>query len=215
MSSFISNSYREKKERSKNCKKQVYSPYTAQSYVFEILKNHLLTNSMTDLGFASSKVYNEDYTKSDLTLDMGHSIKLNTPDKLPGIWVIRGDARANPFTTIGGTIGKNTVDGTVDNATRMQMSVTIAVAEIGCPAVEQLAEYVAYPFQHFHNNITNEYDFIKCAVTSIGSPEAIDHAQKEAFMVQIGLTLDYFQTWRVRGDYLRLKKVEIDVAPID
>lgn len=216
MSSFSRNSktYNELLEQV-SCKECDY-PRTAQRYIYEVIQNHFLTNSQQSLGFAGTKKYTTDYRTSDISLSMGHNIKLETPDKLPAVYVIRGDARFNYHGTFkSGRIGTDTREGSNDRAVLVSLPITVVAVDIEVAPAEMFAHYVAYPFLYFPFEIKSEYGFHKLSVTSITAPAPIETTQKQSFMVQIQLEVEYFQKWNVQGDYLRLKNVSADVRVED
>lgn len=206
--------YRELVQTSE-CKPHPTSPYDVQTYIYEILENHFLTQTQEDLGFASKKTYNRDYKKSDISLSIGHSLKIQTPDKVPAVYIVRGDARINAFGSIGGRIGNNVVEGTKDKAAHVSLPISLLIIEVDAAVTEKFAEYVTYPFLYFNTEIGREYNFQKMSVVNISSPQPIDKDQKESFAIQVDLNIDYYQTWRVKGDYLRLKTVHIEADVSD
>lgn len=210
MSSFsprVSKPYTEK-QQTISCK-HVWSPYDAQRFVYEVLQNHLLTNTPASLGYPGKKKYAKDSEKSDIKLTMAYSFKPEQPDKYPAIVVYRGAARYNQAQTFKGTIGTNTKEGDMYKTAAVTMPVTVVVIEKELAVVETFAEYVLHPFIYFNSQIQDEYNFKKFRVGSLSAPQPIAGAEQNMYMLELQLELEFNQTWKVSGDFLRLKTVEI------
>lgn len=190
----------------KPCECKRHTPWLVQKYIFEILENHMLTNSPTELGFAFNQRYTKDPNTSDISIELAHDFKAAAPQKRPGIFVTRGEA-AYKHPTMKQSLAVDAQEGVISRAsfTTLAINVTVIAPELGF--AEEFANYVFYPFLHFCPDLTKEYGFHSIRVSRYGSPEHYAQDAPESFSIALTLDVEFYSTWAIRVDALKLKQV--------
>lgn len=187
------------------------NPWKAQTIVFEILQTHFLTNKPGDLGYSFTQVYDTDEHKSQIALELSHIFKGTTPAKRPAVYVYRGPANYGVNRTLGQKAGYNVPEAEVQEYTKITMPITVACIAGPVGFVEQFADYVKYPFLYFWDNIQKEYCFYRFRLESISEPEQFSVDAKDTFIVKLNISTEFYDTWAIQQDALRLKTVSTSV----
>lgn len=190
------------------------TPFRAQSIVFEILKNHLILNKPTDIGFPFSETYDPDITKTKIFIDMSNNWKACAPQMRPAVYVYRGDANyaATGKQTIGGgVIGRNPAESEESFMRTVSMPIMLNCIHAPIGAIETFVDYIKYPFLYFGKQIAEEYCFTKFKLVAISSPEQNLSDAKDAFSVKITIDTEFTDTWGIKGDHLKLKTVQFSM----
>jgi len=69
---------------------------------------------------------------------------------------------------------------------------------------EQLAEYVKQPLMYYAQTIQCDFNFLRFRLLSIAKPQ-IYSDNKDNFIVELGLQIEYNDNWVIHGDDLKLK----------
>lgn len=209
---YISRVNREIEEKKPNeCR---LTPFKAQSIVFEILKNHLIVNKPSDIGFPFSETYDPDITKTKIFIDMSNNWKACTTQMRPAVYIYRGEANYTPSgkQTIGGnTIGRNPAESEESFMRTVSMPIMLNCIHAPIGAIETFVDYIKYPFLYFSKHIAEEYCFTKFRLVSISAPEQNLTDAKDAFSVKITIDTEFIDTWITKGDHLKLKTVQFSM----
>ena len=190
---------------------EILSPWRAQNIVFEILQTHFLTNKPKDLGYAFSQVYDTDEHKSQIALELSHIFKGTTPAKRPAVYVYRGPASYGGNRTFGQKAGIDVMEAEVQEYIKVSMPITVACIAGPVGFVEQFVDYVKYPFLYFWDNIQKECCFYRFRLENISEPEQFSVDAKDTFIVKLNISTEFYDTWAIQQDALRLKTVATDV----
>jgi hypothetical protein len=190
------------------------TPFKAQAVVFDILKNHLITNQPADLGYPFEETYSPDETKSKIFIDLSNNWNPRTPHKRPAVFVYRGTAEYGKSGT--NTIGHNRIGANVAESEESFARICSLPIMLNCiqgpvGAAETFADYIKYPFLYFSKRIMEEYCFIKFKLSSISTPEHYLVDGKDVFSVKLNIDTEFFDTWQLKGDHLKLKSVHNSV----
>lgn len=188
------------------------SPWKVQNIVYEILETHLLTNSPESLGYSFKQKYSKNENESTIALDISHNFKGTTPSKRPAIFVYRGDARygAGPR-VMAQRIHSNIPEAEYAQMTKVELPITVACIAGPVGFVEMFADYVKYPFLYFWKEIEEEYCLYKFRLLNVSNPEPYADA-KDTFAIKIDLIAEFYDTWAIQQDALRLKTVQLGIV---
>lgn len=179
--------------------------WNVQSIVYELLANYMSSNDPEELGFKFKQKYSTDNTKSGIVLDIGYNWKTTEANKIPAVFISRGDLELKGL-TIGTTVGINSVNSEASRLLLNTMQLQIACVATNLGFTEQFAEYVKQAFTTFSQEIKREFGFRKFHIQSMSKPTFYLES-KEKFVVSLLLDVAFDDGWIVQRNDLKLKSV--------
>ena len=186
-------------------KKLRLTPFNVQEIVFELIRNYMLANSGEDEGYSFKQKYNVDASKSDIVLDIAYNWKAKNAEKLPAIFVQRGDAKVG-YPTMGQAVSRNPKESEETRMGFVSFNIEVACIATTLGLTEQFADYVRQPLMLFRNEIKEAFGFRKFSLNEISKP-TIYVEGKDNFVVRLGIETVYDEGWTVKADDLKLKTV--------
>lgn len=216
MSSFSLSYYsRQQRELADKAKcPPVMSPFDVITVVYEVIQAHMLMNPPDKLGFAFAQKYSQDENASDIALEVKYDWKGKAPQKRPAVFIGRGDARLNS-PTLGQGIGYNVAESEEIRTNLFVLPISVTTIAQGIGFAEQFAEYIKYPLMYFAQEIQKEYRFHKFRLVNVGRPEIFDRDAKDTYAVDLTLETQFYDTWMVKGDHLKLKTMATTIVTGD
>lgn len=182
-----------------------FSTWTAQSIVYELIKNFMIAQTPAALSLPLKLKYKEDPTESDITLDINYKYDAAIASKRPAVFVGRGDiALSHP--TFQQTIGGNSADSESSRMTINNVPVTVTIIASPVMTTELLTEYVKYPLLCYQKEIQEDFNLRRFRVTGISKPSLYPE-NKDYFIVTMNVNIAYDEGWTVRGKDLKIKTV--------
>lgn len=204
MSSYTSVESRELLARG-DCKTLNLTPFTVQSIVFELIKNHLLNNSATKMGFPEDFVYDTDFTKSKVLLSLSFNYDAKQASKRPAIFIFR-DEVAYQRPSMGQTIQIDPQNSEYKRLVIQKMNVGVACININVGPTEFLAEFVRRPLLDFEHQIKTDFKFRQFKLDSSSKPQSYKEAT-DNFIIVHNLQISFDDNVVIRRDDLKLKTV--------
>ncbi|NBQ67830.1 MAG: hypothetical protein EBU46_02945 [Nitrosomonadaceae bacterium] len=150
-------------------KKLRLTPFNVQEIVFELIRNYMLANSGEDEGYSFKQKYNVDASKSDIVLDIAYNWKAKNAEKLPAIFVQRGDAKVG-YPTMGQAVSRNPKESEETRMGFVSFNIEVACIATTLGLTEQFADYVRQPLMLFRNEIKEAFGFRKFSLNEISKP---------------------------------------------
>jgi len=189
----------------------VLTPWVVQNIVYELIANHFASNDPAQMGYTFEQRYNPSKEKSQIFLDIAYNWKADVANKRPGIFVERGEASYNS-PTMKQLIGSNIAESETDHFAYVTLPISVTVVAGPVGFVEQLADYVKYPFLYFSQQIQNDFCFQKFRMKKLGAPKLLENLDaKDHFSIEIPLEIVFIDSWRITGDHLKLKTISLDI----
>lgn len=188
------------------------TPFRALSAIYEVLEQHLITNDPAALGYAFTQRYDQDYTKSNIALQINYNWKAETAGKRPAIYLARGHAELNNSLLLGQALQVSVPSSMEERLGLVSMPVTVTILANGIGFAEEFADYIKYPFMYFAKEISREYCFKKFRLVRISRPEVYSADGKDCFMIELTLVVEFYDQYTITGDYLPLKTVHSSVV---
>ena len=194
----------------KECKSIALNAYTVTRIVYEVIKTYMLTNSPKQAGVRLEQMYDADYKKSGILLDIGYNWRTKDMSKVPAIFIQREEVT---FKTP--TMGQNATNrGVGDPETKfaiatMPVTVTCVAAE-PLAVVENLAEYVKKPLLYFRNDVQQDYGITRFQLAGISKPKLLEEG-KNNFYIDLTVNISYADSWEVKKDALKIKHIGIEL----
>lgn len=179
--------------------------WNVQSIVYELLANYMVNNDPEELGFKFKQKFSVDKTKSDVVLDIGYNWKTTEANKVPAIYITRGDVQLSGLTFDKAT-QVNTITSETSRLLLNKMAIQLACIATNVGFTEQFAEYIKQSFTTFSQEIKREFGFRQFHLSSMSKP-AIYLESKEKFVVLLNLDVAFDEGWVVQGNDLKLKSV--------
>jgi hypothetical protein len=200
---YKSKNSREVEQKQSKC--PYHTPWSVLNIIYEICENHLLSNPPTKYGYAFTQKYDKNHAKSDILLEINFHLDTKAAMKRPAIIISRENIKIDSSPTMGQSIGTNVAESETTHTTKVELPITITTIANGIGMAEQFMEYISIPFMYFAQQIESEYGFHKFRAVNIGKPAILDVDSKDAFRIQLTLDIEYYDTWMVKGDHLKLK----------
>ena len=178
--------------------------YNVQRIVYELIKNYMIANTPAQCGVTLAQSYDPDITKSTIFLDISYNWKAQAIDKVPAIYVQRGNIDMKS-PTIGQSIGQNVIDSEDTRIIINTMPVKVTcIAASPVAVVENLAEYVKQPLIYFRREIKSDFRLRGFTFNTITTP-AIVQEGKTNFYIDLMLTATFDENWIIKKEDLKLK----------
>ena len=172
----------------------------------------MLTNTPGSLGYSFTETYDIDEVKSKIFIDLSHNWKASTPQKRPAVFIYRGDASYDngpkPF---GDNAKVDVAESSWNKLSYVKMPITLNCIAGPVGFAEQFVEYIKYPFLYFSANIIREYGFRNFKLVNIDAPELFNIDAKDGYSVKLTIMTEFYETWALQQDALKLKTVAVDV----
>jgi len=200
---YITKQQREIAERKDDGRKLILSPWSVQNIVYEIIRNHMLTNDPKDCGFTFNQKYAEKKEDSQIDLAIGYNWKPDTASKRPGIFITREDARIG-YPTMHSRVNIDSAESEETKLALISLPLKVSIVTTPIGFAEQLAEYVKIPLMSYAQVIQRDFCFQRFRLLSISRPQIYVEA-KDNFVIELALQIEYCNAWVVWGDDLKLK----------
>jgi hypothetical protein len=184
----------------------VTNGYNVQRIVYELIKNYMLSNSPEDCGVQLKQRFNADPVKSDIKLDVAYNWKAADMDKVPAVYVQRGDIEVG-CPTMGQDVSHNEKESEDTRLSISQMPVIITcIAAEPVAVVENLVEYVKQALICFRKEVKLDFRLRRFQLSKITKPEQTKES-KNNFKVDLVVDTAFDETWVIKREGLRLKTV--------
>jgi len=178
------------------------TPWTVQNVCYEVLKNFMLANPPSALGYPIQQVYTDD-KNSEISLEIAYHFQDAVVQKRPGIYVGRGRVNTQ-FKTLNRNIQVNPKESESAMYAETTMPVNITVIGTNVGMTEQLAEYVFRIFMLHQTQIQKDFGLLKLQLAGI-EPPSLKPESKDHISVTVELLAAFAMGSMVRGDHLKLK----------
>lgn len=180
--------------------------YNVQRIIYELIKNYMMSNTPEEAGVRLEQRYDPDPTKSGIKLDVAFNWKVQDMDKVPAIYVQRGD-----IDIVSPTMGQDTSFNEKDSEetrltfNKMPIIVTCVAAE-PIAAVENLVEYVKQPLLYFKKEVKIDFRLREFQLRKISKPEQTKEG-KNNFAVSLQIDTAFDDSWVIKREGLKIKTV--------
>ncbi len=182
--------------------------YTVQRIVYELIKNYMVANPPEEVGISLGQKYDPDPTKSGIHLDVAFNWKSQLSDKVPAIYVQRGDIEVDSPTFDQAT-SYNIKNSSSDKLTINTMPIKIScIAAAPLAVVENLAEYVKQPLVYFKQAVKLDFKLRKFNLKRITAPVLVPES-KTNFVVDILMEVAFDENWMIEKESLKMKTVAL------
>jgi hypothetical protein len=184
--------------------------YNLQRIVYELLKNYMLGNKPEECGIQLAQKYDADPTKSGIKLEVAFTWKTQDMDKVPAIYVQRGDIDiSSPL--IAQATSYNVKDSEANRMLINEMPVIIScVAAEPVAVVENLAEFAKQALMSFRSEVKSDFRLRKFQLRKITKPERTKES-KNNFVVDLMIETAFDEEWKVSRQDLRMKTVGLAI----
>ena len=184
----------------------VLNGYNVQRIIYELIKNYMLSNTPEECGVRLDKTYDADPVKSGIKLDVAYNWQTQTMDKVPAIYVQRGDIDfISP--TMGQALDYNEKEGEDTRLVFSKMPVLVScIAAEPVAAVENLAEYVKQALLCFKKEVKLDFRLRDFQLRKVTSPRQTKES-KNNFVVDIQVDTAFDENWIVKREGLKIKTV--------
>lgn len=180
--------------------------FNVQRIVYELIKNYMMDNTPEECGIRLEQKYDPDPTKSDIKLDVAYNWKVQDVDKVPAIYVQRGDITiVSP--TMGQDISFDEKDSEETRLTFNKMPIIVScVAAEPIAVVENLAEYIKHPLLYFKKEVKLDFKLRDFQLRKISRPMQTKES-KNNFVVDLELDTAFDENWIIKREGLKIKTV--------
>ena len=180
--------------------------YNVQRIVYELIKNYMMHNTPEECGVILAQRYDPDPIKSGIHLDVSYNWKASITDKVPAIYVQRGDVEVKS-PTFGQSMGGDTQESEDERIVLNTMPVRVTcVAAAPVAVVENLAEYIKQPLISFKKEIKDDFRLRQFQLQKITSP-AIAQESKTNFYIDLLIQTAFDESWILKKDDLKIKSI--------
>jgi len=182
--------------------------YNVQRIVYELIKNYMVANPPDTCGINLAQRYDLDITKSSIFLDVSYNWKAQAIDKVPAIYVQRGNIDIKS-PTLTQSIHVSPLESEDTRITINTMPVIVTcVAASPVAVVENLAEYVKQPLLSFRREIKQDFRLRGFFLTQISSPTLLPES-KTNFAVNLTVNTVFDESWMIKRDDLKIKSCQV------